>query len=242
MGNEVTKPVFGGVMGAQRDLATMADKAAASASEGKRGGAPDGSIYANFSGKRGVYEIGSEKTPADPDERWLVNVQSFEDGWTCWKGGAPTAIRMWNIYDGVPTPTPGSDDGGPFDSAKGEGWFFTKALVMRSLDDEGDEPTQIYFKNNSVSGVAQIAELQEAFTQQVRAGQPAWPVVQLDKEKFTARGFTNYKPVLKIVEWLSDEEVNQIAEGEALDDILEARLGASVPPAPAVPARARRRT
>jgi hypothetical protein len=168
------------------------------------GGRQD-SAFCNFSGKRGVYEIGVDKRDADKDEVWLVNVASFEDGYICWKGGAPQATRLYPI--GAPIPPLDRTEHGPF-TKDGDGWYDAKAMVIKSLDND----EQCYFKINSVSGVSAFADLQREITGRMVAGTSYWPIVNLHKEQFTAKGFKNSKPVLHIVGWLSDEAVELLAD------------------------------
>src|SRR6056297_2603863 len=153
MGNEVANPFGGSVTMNNRE--EMAKKAAESAQNSTRAGAPGDSDYMNFSGKRGLYTIGQDKRRVKNDELWLLNIGSFEDGWVCWKGGKPASTRMYNIYTGVPVSAPGDDELGPFDPNKGEGWFKAKGWVAKSIDND----QQGYFKNNSISGVAEMADL-----------------------------------------------------------------------------------
>lgn len=228
MNNEVAKSVFGGKVNVA-NLATLAAKAAESAQNTPRAGAPDGSEYMNFSGKRGTYTIGKDKREVGPAELWVVNVTSFEEGWVCWKGGNPASTRLSNIYTGVPVVTPDADELGPFDSRKGEGWFQAKAMVLRSC---GEDSQQGYFKLNSVSGVAAIAEFIGEFAARAQAGEPCWPVVSLDVEEFEAQGYKNFKPVFNVMGWLSDDELERLAGGEPIEDILDLEEEEIAPPPP----------
>jgi hypothetical protein len=222
--NLPTANPFGSGAIALNNAQAMADALAGAASKGQLGAAPEGSQYINFSGKRGVYEFGTEKEDIDKREVWLVNVASFEDGFVCWKGGTVAASRMSNIYNGQPVPTPGHDELGPFDAQKGDGWFAAKSMVLRSVE---EDDRQGYFKINSKSGVAAFADLQAQVSERLRAGRPFWPLVNLDKESFTAKGFKNSKPVIKVYGWLSQEAVNTMASEPDfdIDELLEMSEG-----------------
>lgn len=198
MGNEV------GVFGKKTGMMNSDALKTALAQSAATGGTQIDGSYVNFSGKRGVYEIGVDKRDSAPTEPWLVNAASFEDGYVCWKGGAPQAVRLYPM--GTPIPPLDRSEHGPF-TKDGDGWFDAKAMVIKSL--ENDE--QGYFKINSASGVNSMAELQREILAQVSAGQPYWPVINLRKESFTAKGFKNFKPVFHIVGWLSDEAVERLA-------------------------------
>lgn len=213
MANEVTTSPFGKPITLVNAQA-MADAVSASAAQGQIGGAPDGSVYLNFTGKRGVYEFGKDKEDIDASELWLVNIASFEDGYVCWKGGKTIATRMANIYSDSRIPTPAMDEQGPFNQSQGEGWFSAKSMVIKSL--EADD-RQGYWKINSKSGVAVFADLLQQVAERLRAGRPSWPVVNLGKEKFEAQGQKNYKPTLTVYGWLSDAAVAELAANPDAD-------------------------
>lgn len=229
MTTEVAKSVFGGKVNVA-NVAALAQRAAESAQNTPRAGAPDGSDYMNFSGKRGVYTIGKDNRVIPDDEIWVVNVTSFEEGWMCWKGGKPAATRLSNIYTGAPVGVPDSNELGPFDTNKGEGWFQAKAMVLRSCD----EGQQGYFKINSVSGVSAVAEFIGQFAERAAAGEPCWPAITLGIEQFESQGFKNYKPVFEIVGWLDDAALARLADGESIADILDLEETEEVAPPPPV--------
>jgi hypothetical protein len=234
MANDIVNSPFGkGV--ALTNAAAMADALTASAQQGQIGGAPDGSVYLNFTGKRGVYEFGKDKEDLDPSEIWLVNIASFEEGFVCWKGGKTAATRMANIYSGQHIATPAHDEMGPFNAAQGEGWFPAKSMVIKSI--EADD-RQGYWKINSKSGVAVFADLQSQVAERLRAGRACWPLVRCGKEKFEAQGQKNYKPKLDVYGWLSQEAVGELAaDPEAdIDELIQSSEGGALP----APARRRR--
>jgi hypothetical protein len=205
---------FGSGAIALNNAEAMANALAGAASKGQLGAAPEGSQYINFSGKRGVYEFGTDKEDISSDEIWLVNVAAFEDGFVCWKGGTVAATRMSNIYNGQPVPVPATDELGPFDHNKGEGWFPAKSMIVRSVE---EDDRQGYFKINSKSGVSTFADLQNQVAERLRAARPFWPLIQFGKEQFTAKGFKNSKPTIAVYGWLSQEAVAELAENPEAD-------------------------
>lgn len=221
-----TPSVFGGnvnVVNPQNLVAALDESAA----RDPRGGLADGSDYASFTGKRGVYELGQEKKDADPEELWVVDISRFQDGWICWRGGQAMATRMFPL--GTPVATPDMNEHGPF-TKDGDGWYQAKAMVLKSVD----TGQQIYFKNNSVSGVSEMAKLQKAVVTNLRSGLPSWPVVMLKKESFTAQGHKNFKPVFEIDGWLSNEAMQDLAsalEGDSeinMDDLYDKSIKSPV--------------
>lgn len=227
------KQVFGGV--AVRDVKALAAKAQQAAQNTPRGNAPGGSDYMNFSGKRGVYTIGSDKRKIENDELWVVDVSSFEEGFVAWKAGRPAGKRMSNIYTGVPVPQPEDNEGGPYDMGNGEGWHQAKSMVVKSLDTD----QQGYFTINSVSGVDAMAKFIGNFASRAAAGEPAWPVMSFDMEEFSAQGHKNFKPVFTEVAWLDDDQMEQLGNGTSIEDLIDLPEVVEKP-APVVTARRRR--
>jgi hypothetical protein len=227
MANEIEKSgVFGGVVSMMNPEALKA-ALVDSAARDPRGSAADGSDYMNFSGKRGVYEIGQEKRDTTADELWLVNVPAFKDGWICWKGGRAVAKRMAQL--GMPIPSVDQAEHGPFEK-DGDGWYQAKSLTVKSID----SGQQAEFTINSVSGVSVFASLQKEVTARLIAGQPYWPIIGFGKESFMAQGYKNFKPVITVDGWLNDEQVMSelpalFADEEAEID-LEAMYAAAAGP------------
>lgn len=219
MGNEVAKASpFGQIQTV--DTKSLAQKAAADAQNSPRQGAPGGADYMNYSGKRGICTIGQDKRTVQPDEMWVVNVASFESGWICWKGGKPISTRLSNIFTGVPVAQPAEDELGPFNHDRGEGWFQAKAVIMKSIDND----QQGYFKINSVSGVAELSNLQEEFAKRAQMGEAAWPVICIEHEEFEAQGYKNFKPKFVVQGWLSDDAMAELANEDSdktIEDLIE---------------------
>ncbi len=242
MTENVPATVFGGNVNIE-DMQALAARAQQSAQNNPRGGAPGDSDYMNFSGKAGSYTVGQDKREVPDDELWIVNITSFQEGWVCWKGGQPAATRLANIYNEPAVAQPDFNEFGPFDR-EGDGWFQAKAMVMRSVD----EDQQGYFKINSVSGVSSMAELIGACAKRMDAGTACWPVVRLKKEKFTSKGFTNFKPIFEVQGWLDNDQLVAFSNGDAdIEELLEAGDDPAALPEPEPepepkPARGRRRT
>ena len=217
MGTEVAETVFGTQISVT-DVKAIAEKAKQAAQNTQRGGAPGGSDYMNFSGKTGRFTIGQDKRSISEDEFWVVDVTSFEEGWVCWKGGQCPASRMANIFTEAPIEAPDKEELGPFDENRGEGWFQAKAMLLKQAEEDGQ---QGYLKLNSVSGVGAIAEVIGLFADRIAQGEPCWPVVQLHVEEFESSGYRNFKPIFKVAVWLSDDQLQELADGTDVEDFLD---------------------
>tara|TARA_R110000803_G_scaffold23766_2_gene58026 strand:+ start:1931 stop:2677 length:747 start_codon:yes stop_codon:yes gene_type:complete len=219
MSTEITNP-FGSsaILGNREEMAKRA--AASAATVPSAGGAPDGSDFLSFSGKRGLYTVGKDKRQIQPDELWLLNVASFEDGWVCWKGGKPIAKRTYNIYTGTPVERPASDELGPFDDKSG--WSACKCWVSKSIDND----QQGFFEVTSISGVSEMASMIEEVSRRMAVGLPCWPLFHYDMKEFSAQGHKNFKPDFKVYGWLDDDAVGKVADPSAdVDELIKASAG-----------------
>ena len=211
-------PVFGGDLvnmdDPDRFVAAMED----TVDDGARGGDVS---YMSFSGKLGRVKIGKDGRGLMDDELFVVAPTMFTTGWICWKGGKPVAKRMAKL--GQPKiAEPDPEEMGPFTSQK-DGWSRARGITMKSL--HADE--QIEFTNNSKSGVSVMADLQRDVLDRYKAGQPCVPIMHIGMEEFTAQDNTNFKPVFDVVQWITPDQLNQMADpdfdplslvGDAVDD------------------------
>lgn len=213
--------LFGGAPVALKNASNMANALRGAAQEAAGTQLPDGGVYVNFSGKMGKYSIGQDSEDADPNEVWLINVYSYEAGWVCWKGGQAVAKRFASVY-GKPVDEPNLAEHGPFNTGNGEGWFRAKAFMMRSLDNG----RQGYFATNTKSALREFAKVEGEIARRLEEGLPCWPIIQLKKEQFTAKGQKNWKPILEVYGWLGMKQVQQLATMElaeisgAIDDLI----------------------
>lgn len=225
--NEVAT-VFGGNVAVANSSALASALRDSADNSPRQGGGGDVS-FLNFSGKRGLFSSGKENTVIQPDELFAVNIASFEEGWICWKGGKPVSRRSANIMD-APVQEPDFSQFGPFEK-DGDGWFSTKTFSMKSVDTDATHS----FSTSSVSGNGAVGDLLDQIATRASNGDPAWPLVNLDKEEFEAQGYKNFKPVFKPYGWLNDETVQGLANPENdVEDLIDAtnEIADSGDPAP----------
>lgn len=176
---------------------------------------PEGGVYISFSGKMGAYSIGPDKEAADPEELWLVNVFEFQDGWMCWKGNQPVAKRFASAF-GTPVSEPDFKEHAPFKD--GEGWAPAKGMMVRSID----RGMQGYYSTSTKSAVKEMSKLITEIARRLEEGLPAWPIIRLHKDKFTAQGKVNFKPVFDVAGWLAMQQVQKMAAMESNEDVVAA--------------------
>jgi len=196
MSNELTTSPFGAV--SIMDEEALAESLAENSDFGAR---TSGISYMSFSGKKGIYSIGTAgRSPAE-DEPFLVAIPLFKTGYICWKGGRPISKRLAGPREPkIMAPDP--EEGGPFDTNRGEGWFEARSMGARSLIN-GEE---VEFTINSKSGVSVIADLHKECAARIRAREAAWPIITFGTEQFESSGYRNDKPKITPIKWLTSQE------------------------------------
>lgn len=199
MSNDITTSPFGQV--SVLDEEALAESLSENSDFGAR---TSGISYMSFSGKKGVYSIGTAGRSPDVDEPFLVAIPLFKTGYICWKGGRPIAKRLAGLREPkIMAPDP--EEGGPFDPQRGEGWFEARSMGARSLIN-GEE---VEFTINSKSGVSVIADLHKECAARIRAREAAWPIVTFSSEQFESNGYRNDKPKITPIKWLTSQEAMQ---------------------------------
>lgn len=200
------------------DIAGAIEKAVGGATSG--GGVGD---YLRFSGKTGVYKLGRNDEPVDPDQLYLVEPKSFIQGWTCWKGSKPIDRVVWSIYDDDELGVAEEDlkSHGPYRESAGEGWAQMLGTGLIACD---AVLTEILFTSTSNSGRNSIGKLMEDVGALSKAKEPHMPLIYFDSVTFEAQGQTNYKPVLRPEAWVTrssaaaylvgDLNVDQLVAGD----------------------------
>lgn len=211
---------------AQSGALQLSDEEAAaalrrSADGGSTGGGGDFE-FLSFSGKKGTYSLGRDKSDISPDDLFIVEPLAAVEGWTCWKGGRPVAKHEWSAYDTTNAVAPADlADHGPYSELGGEGWQQMRGIGMLSEDGK-----MVKFTLTSVSGRNVFADLNNEISDQLERGDPSIPVVCLSAEEFTAKGQVNSKPVISVQGWVTRDEVSAYMAAEdngSLDDLLEGK-------------------
>ncbi len=215
MGTEVGSVFGGDVSVVDRDKFAARAKESTSAVPSSL---PEGTLYMNFSGKKGTWTLGTKdgKRTIGEDERWVVNINTFQDGWQAWNN-KKSKKYMWNVFTGTPVPMPSDDDFGPFNKEKGDGWNVARGLTMKSVDND----VQGYCVVSSKSAVRVFSELLDEITERSTVGDARWPVCCLTSEEFESQGETNDKPVFNVIKWLSDEEISSCDSADKLADLID---------------------
>ena len=149
--------------------------------------------------KVGDWVYGADSTPPEEDSLWMVNIESLQHGYVCWVEGKVAGEVMVPI--GQPLPELHSLP------VYSKPWQLQEGAQLRCMSGE-DEGLQVQWKNNSKGFHDAFATLLDAIISRIEAGEAAlYPVCLLDVESYKHKEYgTVYKPVLKIVDWKSNQE------------------------------------
>ncbi len=180
--------------------AVMAQGASESSSQGD-------TVFLGFSGKTGTYKLGRDKNPIDPDQVFAIDPSQPLEGWNCWKGNSLAKKFLWNMFERNDKGVLESQlpDMGPF-TQDGDGWKKVLGLTLVDVDD--DKMQRIVFTSDSASGRNVFATLMDEMAHRIGESVPdIVPLVSFSKEEFTAQGKTNWKPVIEVLGYCSQDEL-----------------------------------
>ena len=198
MGTSLTKHLdIDNLPATEDDISAAIEKAVGGATTS--GGSGD---YLRFSGKTGVYKLGRNDDPVDPDQLYLVEPKSFVQGWTCWKANKPIDRLVWSIYDDDELGVAEEDlrSHGPYRESAGEGWVEMLGTGLIACDAVLSE---VLFTSTSRSGRNSIGKMMVDAGARSKANEPHMPLIYFDSVTFEAQGNTNYKPVLRPEAWVT---------------------------------------
>lgn len=191
--------------------------------------------FLKYSGDTGRYTY--KGTEVEHGTRLAFNVLSAKKGWICWKDGKPVEQVMVEIMSGERIPSEESlKDHGPY--KQGDGWRQQLSVVVRSL--EGGD--QMDFNLSNISGRNAMGAVIQEFGAKMGMfvddnGEPKVPIVEIGAQSFSPKDASGKKwaPVLKIVDWKTQAELNALdpyadqGDGNAADP-LEAEQPLKVTP------------
>ncbi len=194
--------------------------------EGTSAPGEDGKLFLNFSGKRGVYALGQDKSDVGTDVVCLVSALSFFQGWTCWKAGKVVGREYWASHRTRDAEVAREDleDHGPY-KGDSDGWVYTRGFTCMPLTTPAPKPDkqeQWEFSSTSKSGRNAVRGLMEKVQGRLDEGTDALqPIIRFDREEFVAQDHNNFAPKFPIDLWPSDKVlVAYFKDKLSLDDLL----------------------
>jgi hypothetical protein len=187
--------------------------------------------YLQFDGRAGKFKLsGAGKN--DDDElplgtKLVLNLVGSKKGYVCWVDKQVVGQHIQDMFSALP-PISSLEDHGPYTESR-DGWALQYSLMFKDMV----SGKQYNFKINSASGTRAVGALiQDVLAQFQLKHNPLtdYPVVSLGSESFKSKGYSNYKPVFEIVDWmtLDESELTALPAPPAItnDSVEEDTMGA----------------
>lgn len=180
---------------------------------GEAMGAPSGS-FLKFDGNDGVWKHGQENDELQDGTQLAVNMMEFARGYICWNDGEVMEKILVPVASGqTPPQVHELTDHGPYKRER-DGWSEQSAIKFRSLEDG----TEFTYQTSSKSGVMALGRLAVTYGKNYAQkidddGDNLVPIVEVGASSFSPKndpGITKYAPTMKIVDWISHAELNQM--------------------------------
>lgn len=183
--------------------------------QGLKGGG-DGKAFLKFDGNDGNYSYGADDTPLELSSLLVMNPRSYKRGYVIWVSQEVVYEEMRDLSEPklekhqLPDKGPYTEDDGPVEQYTVE--FGTM-----------DEPfVNMIFQANNTSKRRALAALLKDFGANYKLHPGALPVIEIDEKEFEGktkggRKVTKHAPAFKIVDWITEDQLNSMAEGSPED-------------------------
>lgn len=171
-----------------------------------------GRKFLRFSGNTGIYTIGDDTVPMDT--QFVFNVWDAKRGVLGWSNGKPIHKLMYKIISGKVPPPESMRPELPI-MKQTDGWKDNVTLDVRDIDMEYPQLELTLAAEHGGRPINWVIDEYSAEGKKRRQpnGRPYVPIVELNSVTIDTPGGTKYKPVLTIVDWMTDEELEELAQG-----------------------------
>jgi hypothetical protein len=187
----------------------------AATAQGLKGGG-DGKAFMKFNGNDGEYSYGADDESLPLGSEMAVNMRSAQWGWLIWVDGNVEHEEMVPMIEPQPRKAD-LPDCGPYGKDDGPAEQYT--IEMRMVT----EPfVNMVFQGNNSSKKRAIAALMKDFASSYKLHPGMIPIIELEERPFETttegkgkgRKITKHAPVFKITDWISEEELTALTEGD----------------------------
>lgn len=171
----------------------------------------DGNVNYLKMDKAGHWVYGADENEVDADSSFIINPESYESGYICWKDGELVGEEMAVAGERQINQSELPDTGSKWDAQVG----FTLTGV------EGpEEGVVLQYKTSSRGGKQAISELLTKILAKGAAGSvDICPIVELDCDFYKHKQYGKvYTPVLDVVEWV---EIPESSTGNEVEEEVE---------------------
>lgn len=181
------------------------------------GDRPSGMRYLRFSGNTGLYTLKDEIVP--DGTLFAFDVENVELQWLGWSNGRPKErVKIHLLNDGVEKLPTIAELPSIQKVKQMDGWKLTAVFRIRDMDGEyGELELTLPAENDRQwprPSWVLINDCGQAWADGKvdKDGHGLVPIVELGAEAFDSQGGTKYSTVLKIVDWMSREDLAKAAE------------------------------
>jgi len=203
-----------------RDVATTGANPWAEAGKGVADGA-----YLKFNGNDGRWSFGQDDEDLPAKSRVVGDMGTLAFGWMCWVESAVEEEILVPVVDGKPPMEHELEDHGPYDDDDGWREAASISLVLESYGtDDQDEAvgTPLLWKTSTGGQVRQLRKLSAAYGRVFAQHPGEFPIIELGAESYVPKvkkhGKIKWSPVLKIVGWMTAEELAGLTGDGDYDD------------------------
>jgi len=190
-------------------------------------GVADGA-YLKFNGNDGRYSFGQDDEDLPDGSRVVGDMETLAFGFMCWVDSAVEEEILVPVIDGKPPLEHELTDHGPYDDDDGWREAASVSLVLESYgnDDQDDAVgTPLLWKTSTGGQVRQFRKLSAAYGRVFSQHPGEFPIIELSAESYVPKvkkhGKIKWSPVLKIVGWMTAEELAGLTGDELGDDDYE---------------------
>lgn len=153
-----------------------------------------------FSGKSGELVYSFARVPLT-DKRFIIGINTFKEGWVCWKDGVPVGDHSWDFGDhAAAIAEKDLEDYGPYEQHH-DGW--RRFLSFQLMDTDS---IQYRLRLATKANMSNFLALAQEIGGRLDAGEPAVPVVTIDSVRVPGK-FANYMPRFRVFNWLFEEGI-----------------------------------
>lgn len=181
--------------------------------------------YLKFNGNDGRYSFGQDDEDLPEGSRVVGDMETLGFGWICWVESAVEEEVIVRVIDGKAPLEHELADHGPYDDDDGWREAASISLVLESYGtDDQDEAvgTPLLWKTSTGGQVRQIRKLSGAYGRVFSQHPGEFPIIELAAESYVPKnkkhGKIKWSPVLKIVGWMTAEELEGLAGPLGGDD------------------------
>jgi hypothetical protein len=185
----------------------------------------DTGAYLKFNGNTGDITFGSDDEALPVGSRLVVDMHSLALGWQCWVDSQCEEEIFIPVVEGKPPHEHELTDHGPYnddDDGWREGASFPAVLLEYGEDpDHETVGTKLLFKTSTGGAVRSVKKLSGAYGKLFMQHMGHLPVVELATESYMPKQKKHGKKwsiLFKIVDWISEEDLEGLTLGEADDE------------------------